>query len=144
MYVLALAKLFLLQVFTCQNPECGKESCRLCHELSHIPQRCEEVENDAEVKKRTYIENAMTEALIRQCWKCKKPIIKQGGCNHMTCVCGAEMCYLCKQPWMGYDHKCTFKGVHRTEKALHQNEVASAAEEAMKKMAEENPEVKMF
>jgi len=31
------------KVFTCLNPECGKESCRLCQEISHIPLRCEEV-----------------------------------------------------------------------------------------------------
>ncbi len=49
------------KVFGCQNPECGKESCRLCGELAHIPLRCEEVEKDAEVRKRTYIENKMTE-----------------------------------------------------------------------------------
>ena len=32
------------KLFACQNPDCGKESCRLCKEISHIPLRCEEVE----------------------------------------------------------------------------------------------------
>ena len=54
------------KIFKCQNPDCGKESCRLCKEISHIPLRCEEVEKDAEVRKRTYIENKMTEAMIRK------------------------------------------------------------------------------
>ena len=54
------------KIFICQNPDCGKESCRLCKEISHIPLRCEEVEKDAEVRKRTYIENKMTEAMIRK------------------------------------------------------------------------------
>jgi TRIAD3 protein (E3 ubiquitin-protein ligase RNF216) len=60
------------KVFHCQDPDCGRESCRLCHELSHIPLRCEEVEKDAEVRKRTYIENKMTEVRnIRARTMCK-------------------------------------------------------------------------
>ena len=47
------------KVFVCQNPDCGKESCRLCHEISHIPKKCDEVEKNAEVRKRTFIENKM-------------------------------------------------------------------------------------
>lgn len=84
------------KLFMCQNPDCGKESCRICKEMSHIPLRCEEVEKDAEVRKRTYIENKMTEAMIRKCWKCSKPFVKMDGCNKMTCDCGASMCYLCR------------------------------------------------
>ena len=92
------------KIFICQNPDCGKESCRLCKEISHIPLRCEEVEKDAEVRKRTYIENKMTEAMIRKCWKCSKPFVKMDGCNKMTCDCGASMCYLCRQPVKDYKH----------------------------------------
>ena len=65
------------KLFACQNPECGKESCRLCREDSHIPLRCEEVEKDDEVRMRTYIENKMAEAMIRNCYSCKRPYIKQ-------------------------------------------------------------------
>ena len=32
------------KVLRCLNPECGKDSCRLCKELSHIPLHCDEVE----------------------------------------------------------------------------------------------------
>lgn len=53
------------RVFQCLNPDCMKESCRKCKGPSHIPLRCEEVEKDSEVEKRTYIENKMTEALLR-------------------------------------------------------------------------------
>lgn len=45
---------------------------------------------------RTYIETKMTEALIRNCYSCKKPFLKVDGCNKMTCACGAKMCYLCR------------------------------------------------
>ena len=53
---------------------------------------------DVEVAKRTYIEDAMTAAVGRRCWRCKKPFVKQDGCNRMFCDCGAEMCYLCRKP----------------------------------------------
>lgn len=53
------------KVFRCLNSDCMKETCRLCKEPSHIPLRCEEVEKDADVQVRTYIENKMTEALVR-------------------------------------------------------------------------------
>ena len=63
-------------MFVCQNPDCGKESCRLCHEISHIPKKCDEVEKNAEVRKRTFIENKMAEAMMRECYSCKKKFVK--------------------------------------------------------------------
>jgi len=38
--------------------------CRKCKRPSHIPQRCEEIESK-EVRMRTFIENKMTDALVR-------------------------------------------------------------------------------
>jgi len=93
------------KVFVCRNPDCGKDSCRLCREPSHIPQRCDEIEKDAEVKKRTAEENKKSEELMRKCPSCGKVFIKESGCNRMKCECGAEMCYVCKKTITnGYDH----------------------------------------
>lgn len=92
------------KIFSCLNPECMKESCRLCKEPSHIPYRCDEVEKDENVQARTYIENKMTEALLKKCYQCSKPFIKDDGCNMITCSCGAKMCYLCEKIVTSYDH----------------------------------------
>ncbi|XP_050294818.1 uncharacterized protein LOC126734994 [Anthonomus grandis grandis] len=93
------------KIFRCLNPDCMKESCRACKEPSHLPLSCNEVEKDEDVKNRIYIENKMTEALIRQCYKCSAKFIKEEGCNKMTCSCGAIMCYICRQPVLnGYKH----------------------------------------
>ncbi|KAK7077921.1 hypothetical protein SK128_020266, partial [Halocaridina rubra] len=92
------------KVFKCLNPECMKDSCRLCKEPNHVPLRCEEVEKQAQKDARTFLENKMTEAMVRECWKCKKRFIKQDGCNKMLCSCGAMMCYICKKAIRGYDH----------------------------------------
>ncbi|KAF2904452.1 hypothetical protein ILUMI_01733, partial [Ignelater luminosus] len=92
------------KLFRCLNPECMKESCRLCKEPSHVPLRCEEVEKEDNIKVRTYIEDKMTEALVRKCYNCGIKFIKADGCNKMTCSCGALMCYVCNQPVRDYKH----------------------------------------
>lgn len=53
------------KLFFCLNKDCMKESCRKCRKVSHIPLKCEEIEYDEDVKMRTYIENKMSEALLR-------------------------------------------------------------------------------
>ncbi|XP_065160096.1 E3 ubiquitin-protein ligase RNF216-like isoform X2 [Atheta coriaria] len=92
------------KVFKCLNPECMKETCRLCKEPSHIPLRCDEVEKDHDVKQRVFVENQMTEALMRKCWRCQLKFIKSDGCNKITCQCGATMCYICNQSKVEYNH----------------------------------------
>ncbi|CAG9836615.1 unnamed protein product, partial [Diabrotica balteata] len=92
------------KIFKCENPECLKESCRQCKHESHVPKRCNEIEYDEDVQRRTYIENKMTEALTRTCVNCKKSFVKSNGCNKMTCICGAKMCYLCGQAVNDYSH----------------------------------------
>jgi TRIAD3 protein (E3 ubiquitin-protein ligase RNF216) len=62
------------KIFECLNPECGKDSCRLCGELSHIPLSCDQ--NKTSTHTRTYIENKMAEAMIRNCYNCNMPYIK--------------------------------------------------------------------
>ena len=59
------------------TPDKWSRNKMLIFQISHIPLRCEEVEKDVEVRKRTYIENKMAEALIRTCYKCKRPYVKQ-------------------------------------------------------------------
>lgn len=53
------------KIFHCLNEECGKETCRECRNLAHVPLRCEEIEYEEDVKMRTYVENKMTEKLLR-------------------------------------------------------------------------------
>ncbi|GLV34113.1 hypothetical protein CBL_00042 [Carabus blaptoides fortunei] len=92
------------KIFRCMNTKCMRETCRMCQKPSHIPLRCNEVEKESDIKIRTYIEDKMTEALVRTCYKCNMKFIKEDGCNKMTCSCGAMMCYVCKQPVKDYKH----------------------------------------
>ena len=97
------------KIFQCFNKECLKETCRFCKELSHLPKGCEEAKRDIvtekkEIDMRTFIENKVTEAMIRVCHKCGQRFYKTEGCNMMHCVCGAQMCYLCREPIQDYKH----------------------------------------
>ena len=78
-------------------PQCSKDTCRLCGEVSHVPLKCSEVEKKGVTEGRLKIEEAMTKARVRECNKCKTRFYKTEGCNKMTCTCGAFMCYCCRK-----------------------------------------------
>lgn len=85
---------------------------RSCKELNHVPLTCDE----ANLKKAYhYLEEKMTKALIHTCYKCNRPFFKEEGCNKMTCICGAVMCYICDQPVNNYEH---FRGQGSTRTDL--------------------------
>ena len=37
----------------------------------------------------------------RICPQCRNGVQRNGGCNHMTCRCRAEFCYVCGQGYVG-------------------------------------------
>lgn len=93
--------------FVCPQPECKFRSCRYCQEESHFPLACNEVEKQNETSGRKRVEEAMTNARIRECPDCKKRFYKVEGCNKMTCSCGTKICYICrKKITNGYQHFC--------------------------------------
>ena len=49
-------------VLVCRNPDCGRESCRLCRETNHVPLCCHEVKKTEGVRKQ--IEEKLTDAMI--------------------------------------------------------------------------------
>merc|ERR1712048_208594 len=34
-----------------------------------------------------------------RCFQCGHVVEKKAGCNHMTCICGHQFCYLCGTKW---------------------------------------------
>mmetsp|Transcript_29637 Transcript_29637/g.40075 ORF Transcript_29637/g.40075 Transcript_29637/m.40075 type:complete len:91 (-) Transcript_29637:306-578(-) len=80
--------------------ECGNQFCFLCGRSSHKPCDCDiaskwDEKNSAESENMTWIM-----ANTKSCPKCKRPIEKNQGCNHMTCqACKAEFCWVCMNEW---------------------------------------------
>ncbi|CAF0753774.1 unnamed protein product [Didymodactylos carnosus] len=117
------------KVFRCLNPDCMRETCRLCKELNHIPLRCDEVEKGIELEMRKFIEEHVTEAMIRKCPRCTTKFYKTDGCNKITCSsCGLYICYMCRQQINGYDHftnndRCTLSN---TSEKIHYDEMVGA------------------
>ncbi|RHN61579.1 putative aminoacyltransferase, E1 ubiquitin-activating enzyme [Medicago truncatula] len=76
---------------------CYHSFCWNCGEEAHTPVDCEIV---AKWMKKTSSEFKITTngwiiANTKRCPKCKTPIEKNNGCNHMSCKCGIQFCWLC-------------------------------------------------
>jgi len=80
--------------------KCGYYSCSKCKQISHEPSLCEIAEKWL-IKNSSESENiAWIIARTKKCPKCKIPIEKNQGCNHMKCAkCLHEFCWLCKGSW---------------------------------------------
>jgi len=72
---------------------CTSTTCGLCKEESHVGRPCAADEVNANI-----LDMAKREGWQR-CYSCKHLVELNHGCFHMTCVCKAQFCYLCAEPW---------------------------------------------
>ncbi|KAF8523210.1 hypothetical protein JB92DRAFT_2705456 [Gautieria morchelliformis] len=85
-----------LPVFDCAK--CKNVSCRRCKKKGHAGRPCHDQSEDAKLKAEHAVEEAMTQALLRVCPRCKAPFIKDHGCNKMKCsTCQIYVCYVCRK-----------------------------------------------
>jgi hypothetical protein len=92
--------------FTCQNPQCRRSSCMSCSKAWTDIHICHE---SSLLALRTQVELAMSLAIKRTCPRCNTSFVKSSGCNKLTCVCGYQMCYVCRKDignGEGYRHFC--------------------------------------
>jgi len=81
--------------FSCLRPTCLRASCLLCAKPWLDIHACAEHPHARSL--RTTVEAARTAALKRTCPRCALAFIKASGCNKLTCLCGYQMCYLCRR-----------------------------------------------
>lgn len=92
--------------FICQSTACGRSSCISCSKAWTDIHICHE---SSLVALRTQVELAMSLAIKRTCPRCNTSFVKSSGCNKLTCVCGYQMCYVCRKDignGEGYRHFC--------------------------------------
>jgi len=110
---------------------CDYVYCIRCLQPGHRPCPCDVAE--------TWIEKATSEAenmqwilaKTKKCPKCRVPIEKNQGCNHMTCRnCRFEFCWLCKGDWKehgsatGGFYKCNIYEKNRNTGSVSKEEQA--------------------
>jgi SHS2 domain-containing protein len=92
--------------FVCQSKGCGRSSCMSCSKAWSDIHICHE---SSLLALRTQVELAMSLAIKRTCPRCNTSFVKSSGCNKLTCVCGYQMCYVCRKDignGEGYRHFC--------------------------------------
>ncbi|CAG8445851.1 3629_t:CDS:2 [Acaulospora morrowiae] len=78
-------------IVTCKA--CGEKSC-FTHDVPwHKDLTCGEFDEILSTRSNTAT-RAYYERHTKQCPKCASPIEKNEGCDHMTCYCGHEFCWL--------------------------------------------------
>ncbi|KAL6654615.1 hypothetical protein ACP70R_008080 [Stipagrostis hirtigluma subsp. patula] len=89
--------------------DCRHGFCFRCGEEAHRPVSCDTVRAWL-AKNVSDSENAnWLLANTKHCPKCRRPIEKNHGCNHMTCrtPCRHQFCWICLDPWEGH-RGCSF------------------------------------
>ncbi|KAI1468567.1 uncharacterized protein F4812DRAFT_427308 [Daldinia caldariorum] len=116
---------YLNDVATCSH--CGYRTCMICKGATHNGD-CPEDEQLNQV-----IELA-TEHRWQRCQRCWAMVELNTGCNHMTCRCGFQFCYVCGDRWK------TCECVHWDEHRLYTRAVViDARDEGDERPAEVIP-----
>lgn len=69
---------------------------RLYRESAHIQQLHKQFRDLKHFKKKNF---SVVKVFTKKCPKCKTPWEKNGGCNHFSCTCGHEFCWVCLDSW---------------------------------------------
>eukprot|EP00003_Mantamonas_plastica_P008910 TRINITY_DN1801_c0_g2_i3.p1 TRINITY_DN1801_c0_g2~~TRINITY_DN1801_c0_g2_i3.p1 ORF type:complete len:424 (+),score=139.68 TRINITY_DN1801_c0_g2_i3:63-1334(+) len=76
---------------------CGKSCCFACLKEPHQPCTCDHLKRwEKKCKDDSETANWIA-SNTKECPSCHKAVEKNGGCNHVSCKCGAFFCWLCGQ-----------------------------------------------
>lgn len=73
-------------------PDCRSITCTLCKAASHGG------DCPADTALQQVLQTA-DEHGWQRCFSCRRLVELDIGCNHITCLCGAQFCYVCAQRW---------------------------------------------
>ncbi|KAF6820765.1 IBR domain-containing protein [Colletotrichum sojae] len=72
---------------------CGEGACRRCRAPIHPGRPCRPEQEDE------MLMDIMDQNNLSSCPFCRRVVELWDGCNHITCVCGQEWCFLCGSPY---------------------------------------------
>ncbi|GBE87718.1 hypothetical protein BKA93DRAFT_904453 [Sparassis latifolia] len=81
-----------------QCPSCFSTVCSSCHEDAHEGMSCAEYRIQKDPTEQERLNDAWIAqqgGRVKKCPSCSVPIEKLEGCNHMSCRCGAHICWRC-------------------------------------------------
>ncbi|KAL0057148.1 hypothetical protein AAF712_016224 [Marasmius tenuissimus] len=97
-----------------QCPSCHASICMKCHGESHEGLSCDERREHFEPPEHVVLNEAWAKrAGAKRCPSCQVWIEKIEGCHHMTCKCGAHVCWVCMEAFdvkVIYDHMVAAHG----------------------------------
>lgn len=79
-------------------PKCQQALCFTCKSEWHAGLNCNQYQFFAGKHRDETLKLCKNMGWMR-CFECGHVVEKKDGCNHITCVCGAEFCYLCGTKW---------------------------------------------
>lgn len=91
-------------------PECRRLFCAQCHVPWHAGFDCYEWKSSEKEKDENMLFKLAKENDWKRCTKCSQIVEKTSGCDHITCRCGYQFCYICGSEWKGLAQPCKCKG----------------------------------
>lgn len=91
-----------------KDPDCGetiicesckKEYCSECLFDHNLNITCDQAKTERDPNLTDAASIAWIMENTRQCIQCGNAVERNKGCNHMTCKCGYEFCYVCGKKW---------------------------------------------
>lgn len=88
------------QGVTCEV--CHHPYCLRCSGDPHRPATCDDMRSWRRYCSAEGANIAFILVRTKRCPKCHRDIEKNGGCNHMTCKCGHQFCWVCGYDWASH------------------------------------------
>jgi hypothetical protein len=100
-------------------PSCLSDICSSCHEEAHIGMTCAERRLHHDPAEQEHLNNQLAmRSGFKKCPSCAVFIEKTEGCNHMTCKCGAHICWVCMQV---FAQDTIYGHLNRTHRGIYGN-----------------------
>ena len=96
-----------------QCPSCFSTICSACNEEAHEGMTCQERRLHKDPAEQDRLFNEWVSENGKRCPECRSVVEKSGGCNHITCHCGAHFCWKCGKTFSSneiYTHMNTAHG----------------------------------